>query len=299
MLVDPWREGLCSSRSHSQSSPRSRSRSSAVRPNANFNNFPFVASYSDYVFHPNSKTSPHIVPYSLHTPPPPQPSISPPPLPNARDIFCCDAPSHMYNLPTSPLAALHARSFPCSTLKPHFVNNNFVPPSSRHGTPIHQGITLRPSAPISPLSVNVPLPSTHVLPLPTLPTLPQVTFTVLPSSEFKPLSVPNLSSIPILKTKLDFLAWENQVVLMLQSLDLYGHILDPSMVIHPDLPLDEHPSVTPNLPASYTKPELDAWKKWHMNDALACQILTGRLGDVVRAHVGVHPYPLSNPLRTF
>jgi len=206
--------------------------------------FPFIASNSDSVFHPNS----NLLPSPNH-----QFRLNSP-------IFNRELPPNMRSY--SPLA----RNLPSFHSIHQYPTSNFahvrnISTSNPHVLPLQ------------------PFTSANILHLSPFPPALTHSFSV----DIKPISIPALSHIPILKSRQDFAAWEGQVLLLLQTLDIYGHILDPATPILLGMHYDKVPSIMPVLSPNPSKDELLAWKKWRLGDAAVCQILMARLSDTVRS----------------
>ena len=95
----------------------------------------------------------------------------------------------------------------------------------------------------------------------------------------QPRSLPSVSHLPILTSKLDFFAWDEGVTSLLHAHGLLGHILNPTKLLDPMWP-DRVSKPLPVLlatPMSQDLADLTAW--WDDNNA-AQHVLTSKIGTV-------------------
>ena len=263
-----------------------------------------IASSSDNLFHPVATVPPSYV-YSLPNVP------SNPRFHNYDPINTFQRPlpyrstRSSYNNPRFdiPPAPLHPSSPINVPLRPpapipprirHFSPSHIQQPQYNHSHhhaynhPQHAYNHIQPAynhfppSPVQPLYHNQPLPNTfphqnsfaHIP-----PPLPLSSPSPVTCSASKTL--PTVSHIQILTSKLDFYAWDEGVTSLLRANNLIGHILDPSAYVDPTRP-DLAPLPAPILTATSTIPEIELSNRWWANDNIAQHILVARLGSVPR-----------------
>jgi hypothetical protein len=97
-------------------------------------------------------------------------------------------------------------------------------------------------------------------------------------SSFKAL--PAVSSIPFLRSRLDFFAWDEAICTIFRCLGLYGHILDPSVCLdRQSVSSDLIPAIKPVLSQPSTPSELAAFRLWVENDNIV-QLGLPKFGSV-------------------
>ena len=94
-------------------------------------------------------------------------------------------------------------------------------------------------------------------------------------------TLPTVTHIPVLTSKLDFFAWDEGVTSLIRANNLFGHILDPSTHVDPTRP-DLAPTPAPVLSTSSTAREIDASNRWWADDNIVQHILLSRLGSIPR-----------------
>ena len=107
----------------------------------------------------------------------------------------------------------------------------------------------------------------------------------LPSSSPAPATssktLPTVTHITILTSKLDFFAWDEGVTSLIRANNLFGHIQDPSARVDPTRP-DLAPSPPPILTTTSSVREIEASNRWWADDNIAQHILLSRLGTIPR-----------------
>ena len=131
-------------------------------------------------------------------------------------------------------------------------------------------------------------PGYHPLPFPVNPSPPTP---ALPTSSLALPAVsktlPSVSHIPTLTSKLDFFAWDEGVTSLIRANGLIGHILDPSEPVDPYRP-DRIPALIPVLSVPPLPEDFTALNRWWDEDNIAQHILVSRLGSIPR---GLLPSP--------
>jgi hypothetical protein len=157
----------------------------------------------------------------------------------------------------------------------HAPNNNVPPTSYLHFQQQKDCFEHHQfSNPNHPVNPSVPMQYVYHVPLPTLQ-----------SSAVKTL--PSVTHIPILTSKVDFFAWDEAVTSLLRANRIIGHILDPLELINPSCP-DRVPIPMPILPPSPTQADLADLTCWWDTDNTAQHILTARIQSIPR---GLLPSP--------
>ena len=182
-------------------------------------------------------------------------------------------------------------SQPQNNHSPHAYNHsphayNHTQPVYNHSQPAYNHVP-----PIQPPYYTQPLPNTflhqnlpaHALPLPSssLPAHVLPLPSSLPVTCSASKTLPTVTHISILTSKLDFFAWDEGVTSLLRANNLIGHILEPSTYVDPARP-DLVPIPPPVLSTVSTASEIDASNRWWANDNIAQHILISRLGSVPR-----------------
>ena len=162
---------------------------------------------------------------------------------------------HMYNH-TQPVHNFHQPAY--IQPQPAFQNQPAFPPYQHQPTY---------NFPIPTLYQNPPL---HTLSPPSPPPSPSASKTL-----------PTVTHIPILTSKLDFFAWDEGINTLIRANGLLGHILDPSTPVDPIRP-DLAPSPPPVLTTISSVREIEASNRWWAKDNIAQHILLSRLGTVPR-----------------
>jgi hypothetical protein len=106
----------------------------------------------------------------------------------------------------------------------------------------------------------------------------------LPSSSPTPVTsssktLPTVTHITILTSKLDFFAWDEGVTSLIQANNLFGHIQDPSAHVDPTRP-DLAPSPPPVLTTTSSVRKIEASNRWWADDNIAQHILLSCLGTI-------------------
>jgi hypothetical protein len=135
--------------------------------------------------------------------------------------------------------------------------SSFLPPQIQ---PDVSSLPFQPSAPVQQCVYDVNSPSLNA---------PSSTFTTLPV----------VSSIPFLRSRQDFFAWDQAICTLLRALGLYGHIVDPSspFCLQPSSP-DLFPTIKLLLSQPLTSSESAALNLWVANENVVQYIITSRLG---------------------
>lgn len=100
-------------------------------------------------------------------------------------------------------------------------------------------------------------------------------------------TLPTVSHIPILTSKLDFFAWDEGVTSLIRANGLIGHILNPSEPVNVNRP-DRIPTALPILSVPPLPEDITALNRWWDNDNVTQHILVSRLGSTPR---GLLPSP--------
>jgi hypothetical protein len=95
-------------------------------------------------------------------------------------------------------------------------------------------------------------------------------------------TLPSVSHISILTSKLDFSAWDDGVTALIHANGLTGHILDVSEPVDPFRP-DRTPNPMPILPPLPLPRDLKDLNHWWSEDNIAQHILISRLGTIPRS----------------
>jgi hypothetical protein len=232
----------------------------------------FIASHSDDLFHPASG-GPSSNTFNL-------PDV--PFNPNPRYQTYNRAINHPF--PTRPLPYPTSSSYnnPSFIVPPRNLEHRHTqPPRTRsHPVPIQ-------SQPFPPAYIHVqpslsqPMASYHPVPYSSPPTLPSPALPALSKT------LPSVTHITLLTSKLDFFAWEEGVSSVIRANGLIGHILDPSEPLNPNRP-DRMPSLVPILPPSPLPQDMAALSHWWDEDNIVQYILISRLGAIPR---GLLPSP--------
>ena len=102
-----------------------------------------------------------------------------------------------------------------------------------------------------------------------------------PSSVSLSKTLPTVTHIPVLTSKLDFFPWDEGVNALIRANGLIGHILDPSAFVDPTRP-DLAPNPAPVLSMSSSPRDIEASNRWWAEDNVVQHILVSRLGTVPR-----------------
>jgi hypothetical protein len=94
-------------------------------------------------------------------------------------------------------------------------------------------------------------------------------------------TLPSVSHIPILTSKVDFFAWDRAVTSLLHANEIIGHILDPLKPIDPTHP-DRIPLPMPVLLSSLTPADLANLSQWWDTDNTAQHVLTLRINTILQ-----------------
>ena len=228
-------------------------------------NVPLNPRFGAYNHSPFSRPLPHPSTFTSYN----NPSfVVPPPPPHA---FYNHVPSFPQNFPLGPPPPLPSRS-PMH----HQIHPSHQPTAYSHPQPAyHQFIPQQPSylpppslpqvsVPIPPVPIPSPSPSSH-------------------SSSSVSLSktLPTVTHIPVLTSKLDFFPWDEGVHALIRANGLIGHILDPSAFVDPTRP-DLAPSPAPVLSMTSSPRDIEASNRWWAEDNIVQHILVSRLGAVPR-----------------
>ena len=221
------------------------------------------------------------------------PNVSSNPGFNAYSTFQHPLPYHSpfppYNNPRSPALSLPSSlqpspfNLPALGLgPPPWVPSHIHPltlphyssfqPVYHHFSPSHTAFHEFPS--VQPAYHNQPIPTSFVHRNP----LAQVT-SPLPLPAVSSTSLPTVTHIPVLTSKLDFFAWDEGINSLIRANNLIGHILDPSVNVDPTRP-DLAPTPAPVLSIFSTTQEIDASNRWWADDNIAQYILISRLGRI-------------------
>ena len=92
-------------------------------------------------------------------------------------------------------------------------------------------------------------------------------------------TLPSVTHIPLLTSKLDFFAWEEGVTTLLCANGLLGHILDPSESMDPSRP-DCVASPPPTLPYRPSPEEIGNFNLWWDRENIVQHILVSCLGSL-------------------
>jgi len=95
-------------------------------------------------------------------------------------------------------------------------------------------------------------------------------------------TLPTLTHIPLLNSRLDFAAWDSGIQSVLCSLGLIGYIAVTGDPIDPLCP-ETMPSHPPNLTQGYDQAALMAYRQWWDRGAIADHIISTCLSNLVRA----------------
>ena len=179
---------------------------------------------------------------------------------------------------------------------------HIAPPPVRIGIPgyaNHQGPALR-------MGNTAPPPPVHVAPLPVHIGIPgyanhqgpalgmgNAAYGAYPFPYYYPMqpvqpppnpvrTLPTLTHIPLLNSRLDFAPWDSGIRSVLRSLGLIGHIAVTGDPIDPLRP-ETMPSHPPNLTQGYDQAALMAYRQWWDRDAIADHVISTRLSNLVRA----------------
>jgi hypothetical protein len=244
-----------------------------------------IASDSDSLFHPvNSNPSPQ--PYSLPNIPIHQQNNAyiqsfshipinrdhlsrPPPLFHSNPVSSYNNPNFIPPpLPSSFQTPIQRHQIPSNVFPQHNQNQQFVPNQLNQNQQF------------------IPHPSNNQLPIQYVYYVPSASATSpSPSSHSKTL--PSVTHIPVLTSKLDFFAWDESVTSLLRAHGLLGHILDPTEPLDPMRP-DRVPRPLPILPATPTSKDLAELTAWWDDDNAAQHVLTSQIGSIPR---GLLPSP--------
>ena len=228
----------------------------------------FIASSSDNLFHPvNDVPSSYV--YSL----PPIPSAPCRHAYNSSNTFHRPlpyrSPYSSYNNPNFavppslphdiPLSPVNQLSEPVVPVSPrNFSQPAYIPPQPVHHQPAYHFQPAYHPQPTYPPSYNQP--QNNFPPIPHFyhnqpvypPALQPPEPLHVPSPSPSPVSslsktLPTVSHIPILTSKLDFFAWDEGVNALIRANGLLGHILDPSSYVDPI-----RPDLAPRFPPVLT-----------------------------------------------
>jgi hypothetical protein len=217
-------------------------------------------------------------------------------------------PSYPYILPEVPSNTAYHRSAYNHANRAHLSNpplppptqNPYRNPSSSYNNPHFIPPLPPPShAFISPPSVYPPFPPQgdnlehpHLHPqfshYSVPPSVPTQYVYYIPSPQSPTVkTLPSVTHIPILTSKVDFFAWDEAVTSLLRANGIIGHILDPLDPHDPSRP-DRVPLPMPVLPPSPSPTDLADLSRWWDADNTAQHVLTSRIGSIPR---GLLPSP--------
>jgi hypothetical protein len=219
----------------------------------------FIATYSDDLFHPTSggPTSPV---FNL-----PDVPFNPNPQYLAYNRRANTYPGHFPNL---------SSSYNNPTFNPNMLGP--PPPIPFRTRPIHNHSVHNQFPPFYPAYIQPPTPqllNNSPSPLSSLPPLPK--------------TLPTVTHIPLLTSKIDFFAWDEGVTSLIRANGLIGHILDPSEPVDLNR-LDRTPAPIPSLPTPPSLQDILTLNRWWDEDNIAQHILVSRLGSIPR---GLLPSP--------
>ena len=234
----------------------------------NLPNVPLNPRFGAYNHSPFSRPLPHPSTFTSYN----NPSFAvPPPPPHA---FYNRVPSFPQNVPLGPPPPVpprpplhfHHQQDAYSHSQPVYSHPQpayppFMPQQHLYSHP--------PPLPQAPAPLPSPSPSSHS--------------SSSHSSSLASLSktLPTVTHIPVLTSKLDFFPWDEGVHALIRANGLIGHILDPSSFVDPTRP-DLAPTPAPVLSLHSSPREIEASNRWWAEDNIAQHILVSRLGTVPR-----------------
>ena len=250
-------------------------------PSSHVFNLPTVLSPSRHHAYNRPQAFPYHSPFSSYN----NPTFTIPPRTHRNNVV-----SSPVTIPLGPPPPIPPRIRPQSVHQPQspqpVLFNHFQPPAyyqPAHHQPVYPQPVYHQPAPAFPLLQNQPIYNPPAPPLYHNPPLPMPPPPSPPSSPISSTSktLPTVTHIPILHTKLDFFAWDEAVNSLIRANGLLGHILDPSAYVDPTRP-DLAPSPFPVLTMTSSAREIEASNKWWAKDNIAQHILISRLGPTPR-----------------
>jgi hypothetical protein len=249
---------------------------------------PFTASSDDDLFAPATGGPSQFRPYIL-----------PINIPSFHHRRCGEV--HTPTVPNSFADSVHP---PVQVPNVHFsvppLYHSRTPGPLHYATPLHPiSPRIHPSVPHNLPDMNNPPPVPHTTAYPTFPPYPpyqshgplpyhapHIQYVYVPTPPMDTsLSAPSSKSLPVITTihslnsKADFYAWDEGVCTLLRLLGIYGHIVDPTLLVDP-LRSDISPALPPPLSQPPAPAELRALTRWQDNDNIAQYVIIGRLGGL-------------------